>query len=554
VVDGNDGAILSVLPVVSAFDDPPVIDLNTDDCSVLASYSEQVAAFRPGKYKIEWITCDSSDNLAKSSNQTVIVKPLASVSSGQNIGEGQAAVVDVVLNGGAASYPVNINYIVGGFASPLSDHDAVNGVITITDPDVDGTSPGVRGELSVNITADLVTESLETVIIELASSANAAISSTNSHTISIIETNVAPEVEIDVMQGTEDMGTVVYISDNGIASLAGNVVLTADDFDANGDTLSYSWTEGSISTGGTTAKTLSIDPASLSAGVYPVSVEVSDGALMTTASIELIAQAVPPVSTNAPTNDDDGDGLANNDPAEGPGDDDGDGIPNYLDSASLPGNVLQNQTANTASSVFIETELGLEVGLGTTAKVADARGAVVSQTDVENFGGSGGGVGLNADDSFVFPGGIYDFEIRGLNEQTLSANVVIPLPIAMLPGAEYRKYDGTGWSAFVVDSRNGVFSAPGEPGVCPAPGSSDYSQGLGAFHYCVQLTIEDGGPNDADGVRDFVIRDPGGVGMPETTTTTTTATADERLGVLSPLLLMLLLPALVVLSRKRGGD
>lgn len=30
--------------------------------------------------------------------------------------------------------------------------------------------------------------------------------------------------------------------------------------------------------------------------------------------------------------------------------------------------------------------------------------------------------------------------------------------------------------------------------------------------YCVRLTIEDGGPNDADGLRNGVIRDPGGAG------------------------------------------
>ena len=30
--------------------------------------------------------------------------------------------------------------------------------------------------------------------------------------------------------------------------------------------------------------------------------------------------------------------------------------------------------------------------------------------------------------------------------------------------------------------------------------------------YCVRLTIEDGGPNDAEGVRIGVIRDPGGAG------------------------------------------
>ena len=98
-----------------------------------------------------------------------------------------------------------------------------------------------------------------------------------------------------------------------------------------------------------------------------------------------------------------------------------------------------------------------------------------------------------------------------------------------------------------------VSSAAGEPGVCPAPGSSEYTAGLTTFHYCVQLTIEDGGPNDTDGVRDFVVRDPGGVGIPPATPTPSpAASADERLGLLSPLTILLLLPWAVFVLRRRG--
>ena len=46
--------------------------------------------------------------------------------------------------------------------------------------------------------------------------------------------------------------------------------------------------------------TLSINPSSLSAGVYPVSVEVSDGRSTTTASVELTARAaIPAAAANA---------------------------------------------------------------------------------------------------------------------------------------------------------------------------------------------------------------------------------------------------------------
>jgi hypothetical protein len=90
----------------------------------------------------------------------------------------------------------------------------------------------------------------------------------------------------------------------------------------------------------------------------------------------------------------------------------------------------------------------------------------------------------------------------------------------------------------VVDTNNSVSSARGEPGVCPAPGSSEYTSGLTAFNYCVQLTIEDGGPNDADGVRDYVIRDPGGVAIPPEPAAKQ-ETGKGRIGVLHPALLLM---------------
>jgi hypothetical protein len=40
-----------------------------------------------------------------------------------------------------------------------------------------------------------------------------------------------------------------------------------------------------------------------------------------------------------------------------------------------------------------------------------------------------------------------------------------------------------------------------------------YKDGLQQGPYCVQLTLQDGGPNDADGRFNGVIKDPGGVGL-----------------------------------------
>ncbi|MCK4737205.1 MAG: hypothetical protein KAT10_01490, partial [Sulfurimonas sp.] len=58
---------------------------------------------------------------------------------------------------------------------------------------------------------------------------------------------------------------------------------------------------------------------------------------------------------------------------------------------------------------------------------------------------------------------------------------------------------------------NAVHSAASTAGACPAPGSDTYSVGLTAGHDCIQLTIQDGGPNDADGLANAEVKDPGGV-------------------------------------------
>jgi hypothetical protein len=112
----------------------------------------------------------------------------------------------------------------------------------------------------------------------------------------------------------------------------------------------------------------------------------------------------------------------------------------------------------------------------------------------------------------VYPGGLFDFEVTGLPEPGQSVRVVIPQAAPIGADAVYRKYQlDSGWQDFVEDTGNSIASAPGNPDSCPAPGAADYRPGLQAGHYCVQLTMEDGGPNDADGQRNGVIKDPGGV-------------------------------------------
>jgi hypothetical protein len=98
--------------------------------------------------------------------------------------------------------------------------------------------------------------------------------------------------------------------------------------------------------------------------------------------------------------------------------------------------------------------------------------------------------------------------------------VVLPLSEAIPFWSQYRLFDSGSmtWGPFVIDGRNSVMTAPMDGVDCPEPGGTyqraqagRINDQLGFGDGCVQLTIEDGGPNDADGAADGQVADPGGV-------------------------------------------
>jgi hypothetical protein len=206
-------------------------------------------------------------------------------------------------------------------------------------------------------------------------------------------------------------------------------------------------------------------------------------------------------------NDSDGDGVSDLD--EGTGDSDQDRIPDYLDSVDAA-----NQLPSNDNDAVMQVDNGLKLRLGETAFAADVPAAQVTVQDLMDHGGSGGGVATNAEDNaYQFLSGVFDFEVSG-TEPGDSVRVIIPQASAVPANAVYRKYtSGTGWFDFSINAKNLVASAPGALGICPAPGDVSYINGLTEGHFCVQLTIEDGGENDADNQANGVVKDPGGVAV-----------------------------------------
>jgi ribosomal 50S subunit-recycling heat shock protein len=417
----------------------------------------------------------------------------------QEVEEGTAVGVNVTLSRLADVYPVTIPYTVSGTALNPSDHDAADGSIVI--------NSGTTGSFTFSTVADGTTEGEETIIFTMGAPTNAVAGIRNTHTVHLTDLEVAPSVKMTAAQAGNDTHLIV--------TSGGNVTVSTTVKDVNiGDTHAYDWsaTNNNLIDLDADPTTFTFDPSALTDGYYAVRLTVTDDSpatLSTTSELLLEVTTTAPALTAA---DSDGDGIPDN--VEGAGDSDGDGIPNYLDADLLPANVLQTQPYNT-TTYLMRVDEGLTLSLGGTAFVADSDAAAVSDLDIASYAGTEGTAGLNSLDDIPHLDK-FSFRVTGLPLLGQSVRIVIPQPTPIPAGARYRKYFAdSGWRDFVEDANNAIYSAPGEAGLCPLPGHAAYTPGLTEGYYCVELVIEDGGPNDIDGVANYEIEDPGAMGYVE---------------------------------------
>ena len=197
-------------------------------------------------------------------------------------------------------------------------------------------------------------------------------------------------------------------------------------------------------------------------------------------------------------NDSDGDLIPDN--IEGFSDTDLDGIPDYLDSIN-PCNVMPEQVTD-PRLFLVEGESGVCLRKGLTVANNESGGIHLQDTEVVT------------DQDAKNVGGLFDFAAYGLPLAGQSYNLVLPQRLPIPEGAIYRKYTETnGWVDFFVDDKNYYSSSPGVLGFCPPPLDATWVKGLAHGDWCVQVTIEDGGPNDDDGEANNTIVDPGGVAV-----------------------------------------
>ena len=157
------------------------------------------------------------------------------------------------------------------------------------------------------------------------------------------------------------------------------------------------------------------------------------------------------------------------------------------------------------SSRVMQAPVGTSIALGDGAFCSGASSVGISEAQLVALSGA-------ADADYEYLGGLIDFTLSG-DLDGASYNLVLPLENGIPANAQYRKFidEIIGWQDFDVDGADTIASAAAADGACPAPGSDLYVDGLTAGDNCVQLQIEDGGPNDADGAADGTLTDPSGL-------------------------------------------
>ena len=481
----------------------------------------------PGRHEVRWVARNTG-GLTDEAIQVVNIKPLVNFSKPQIAIRNSQTEFRILLNGPSPVYPFEVAYqIHNSTTAATNEHNLVAGIAQFTvDSPLEVVIP-----VTINPLTGIGNRELVVAFADSQLNAGAA----NRHNISIREGNLPPIVKLVLTQGG--------IETSQVTPNAGAVTVQAQVSDFNStDTHSFDWsaTQGLADTDGNSTNANRVFSPSGLSGAHKVLVTVTDSG-GASVQAELSFRVVASLPTLSVNEDVDNDGVSDLD--EGINDSDGNGIPNYLD--NMPSSNVLPQVGLITDSYLIECDPGVRCGLGLLALTGNSGGVQILDNEVETLGG------LVKDDKFVPAGGIFDFVIKDLPTPGQTVRVVIPQQAPIPANAVYRKFQKGKWINFVEDADNSLHSAAGNPGYCPPPGAVDWQPGLTAGHLCVQLGIEDGGPNDDDGLVNAAVSDPGAVSAPEAVVEI--KTKGKGGGSMSLLFILLLAAFLIPVRKLKAG-
>ena len=495
IISLDSNVVIDAVALLTDLPDGLASAVDALDGEVVVTHDLTSELLKPGRYTINWSAEDAAGNVTIET-QTLDVRPIANWQVDQETSEGNIVTVSLYLNGEAPEYPVVADYTVLGTATNPEDHDAVSGSLTITE--------GRRGSITLNIVSDANLETDETIIFELDSITNAVAGVKQEHIVTIGELNHPPAVALSAALDSAPAKKLnVFSTTDGMVT----ITATVSDVDT-GDAHTFEWLGGNKLNGTVTGNTYSFDPATAGKGVYQLTVKASDDASNPKSGSAVITLTILSESlVLSNTTDSDSDGI--DDLTEGFGDVDEDNVPDFADDIEAS-NVLAMYPTGGASSEgawFVETQDGLSLKLNLYASGSAKYSPLLTAQQIVDENDRD-----RSDGGYIYDGGIFDFVVSNMPVHGQTVLVVIPQLQAIPENPVYRKLIDNTWSEYVVDANNTLQSAPGKLGVCPPPGSTEYTDGLTEGYFCVQLGIEDGGMNDADGEVNGTILDPGGVG------------------------------------------
>jgi len=451
------------------------------------------AVLSSGKHVVVVTAEDASGNLVEA-DANIHINPRVELTQNTKVEPGATIAIPVSLTGDAAVYPVVIDYAVTGVDLQTNNHQLI-------------IEADEKGSLSIVIPSAAVNG--EVVKVALTSAVNAVLGNVRDIELLVVAENNSPTLQVTLEQNNK----LITVVD----SQGGVVTVTATINDMNAlDSHDITWgaNDDALVDIGTDSlpTTFEFSPESLESNTYGLSVQVKENNTSESYEISVATDVVVDAALATLSDKDDSDNDGTPDAEEGYTDSDQDGIADYLDNDDNPSHLpIGNDSAP------MQTINGLTLSLGDVASSANgvsAQDAAVDINDItENGGENGSEVDNSSDAHFETVSTIINFNLSGLSEVGITVPVVIPLADGdvISAGSTYRKYNtARGWYNFVEDDDNAILSAlTDSDGNCPAPLSNEYKQGLNVGDNCIELLIKDGGDNDADGLANGMIKDPG---------------------------------------------
>jgi 6-phosphogluconolactonase (cycloisomerase 2 family) len=428
------------------------------------------SARRTGRYTLEFVDAVSGELVKVLYN---VFPYLAFTSSQQPVQQDVATTVRVWLSDEPVDYPVNAAVLKDGVTSELqqvqftAEHKLLR-TYTVT-----------------------ATANLARLVLQETGMSNALLGTPAVHNLALQQEVPALALTVKAIQNNAE--TYVVTQTSGLVNLSVS--------ELNATEANYSWSASGL-TLQVSGATASFDPASLAEGRYTITV-AGQSANGRTGQYDLALRVIAgcPVESCA------GAGTSGIPAAENSFAD----TPNRL---PLCPNVTEENRVGScqaagAQALYAEVPNQYQLTLG-------------ALTEEQSWSTGQFGMALSdeslKDSGFVQQGLVINFDVLGLENPGEVVPVAIPLPAgtSIPANAIWRKFINGQWQNFEVNTANRIDSAARDIlGQCPGVSSDNWSSGLTAGHGCVRLTIQDGGPNDDDGVANSVIRDPGVLAVAE---------------------------------------